>query len=172
MANGTPKHIVDERLNDPASYLTIARGDRVYDLYGWSVGRVLEPRITGDELFDGIVIEFRGRRVFVDAPEVQAIHEHVVQIAVTAADVAAVASNRRASPRWPGGPPYCEPRSAGDAAPHDDGVALMAALSHMYVADRLSLADFERDVERVLGARTCGDLDAVAAGLSAALATT
>ena len=32
MADATPRHIVDEQLDDPASYLTVAGGDRVYDL--------------------------------------------------------------------------------------------------------------------------------------------
>ena len=166
----TARHIVDEPLDDPASYLTVARGDRVYDLYGWPVGRVIESRVTDDGLFDGVVIDFRGRRVFVDAPEVKAIHQRLIQLGITAADVAQVASNRRASPRWPGGPPYCAPRDAAEPAAHDDAVALMGSLSRLYVADRLSLTDFEGDVERVLAARSCGDLDAVAAQLFAAIA--
>src|SRR6476661_2842512 len=80
MREGTTSHIVDEELSDPASYLTVRRGDRVYDLYGWGAGRVDEPRITStrDELFDGLVVDFRGRRLFVDAPEVKCIHDGVV----------------------------------------------------------------------------------------------
>lgn len=168
MANGTPRHIVDEQLDDPASYLTVARGDRVYDLYGWSIGRIVEPRVTPEEgLFDGIVIDFRGQHVFIDAPEVKTIHQQVVQLGVTGADVARVAADSRAPRCWPGGPPYCAARSAADPAQHDDAVALMASLSRLYVADRLSLDGFERDIERVLGARSCGDLDAVAAELLA-----
>lgn len=163
MGNPTARHIVDEQLSDPASYLTVARGDRVYDLYGWSVGRVVEPRVTEDELFDGLVIDFRGRHVFIDAPEVKAIHKQVVQLGVTSADVARIAADRHAPPRWPGGPPYCTARGAADPAQHDDAVALMGALSRLYISDRLPLAGFERDLDRVLGARTCGDLDAVAA---------
>jgi hypothetical protein len=168
----TARHIVDEELNGPASYLTIARGDRVYDLYGWLVGRVVEPRITEDklELFDGVAIDCRGRHVFVDAPEVRAIHRHVIQLGVTGADLAKAAADRYAPRDWPNGPPCCAPRSAADAATHDDAVALMAALSRLYVADRLSLAELERDLERVLGARTCADLDAVATELYAPVA--
>ncbi|HEX8067875.1 MAG TPA: hypothetical protein VF520_15250 [Thermoleophilaceae bacterium] len=167
MSNSTARHIVDEQLDHPASYLTVARGDRVYDLYGWSIGRVVEPRVTEDRLFDGLVVDFRGRRVFVDAPEVKAIYKQVVQLEVTGADLARVAADGHAPPRWPGGPPGCEPRSETDPAAHDDAVALMAALSRLYVADRLSLAGLEGELERVLGARTSGDLDAVAAELSA-----
>jgi hypothetical protein len=49
-----------------------------------------------------------------------------------------------------------------EAAAPDDAVALMGTLSRMYVADRLSLATLERNVERVLSASTCADLDAIA----------
>ena len=170
MTDATTRHLVDEQLDDPASYLTVSRGDRVYDLYGWSIGRVAEPRITDDDLFDGIVVDFRGERVFIDAPEVKAIHQQVVQLGVTGADLARHATDGRAPRTWPGGPPSCAPRSDADPATHDDALALMAALSRLYVADRLSIDGFERQLEAVLGARTCGDLDAVAAELLAPVA--
>ncbi|MEA2481123.1 MAG: hypothetical protein QOJ07_3045, partial [Thermoleophilaceae bacterium] len=95
MADGTARHLVDELLRDPASYLTVRRGDRVYDLYGWAAGRVVEPRIaaTRDEFFDGLVIDFRGRRLFVDAPEVGAIRHGVVVLDLTVGDLARAASD-------------------------------------------------------------------------------
>src|SRR3954470_1973311 len=64
----TTRHIVEEELGDPASYLSVRPGDRVYDLYGWAAGRVVEPRVvaTRDEFFDGLVVDFRGRQLFVD----------------------------------------------------------------------------------------------------------
>jgi hypothetical protein len=43
----------------------------------------------------------------------------------------------------------------------------MASLSRLYVADRLSLTALEHALERVLRARTCADLDAIAADLLA-----
>jgi hypothetical protein len=169
MTDGTARHIVDEQLREPASYLTVRRGDRVYDLYGWAAGRVVEPRITAgrDELFDGLVIDFRGRRLFVDAPEVRAFHDGVVVLGLTVADLARAASDRTAPPCWPGGPCQAPARRLTDAAAPDDAVALMATLSRMYVADRLSLATLEGDVGRVLGARTCADLDTIAGQLLA-----
>jgi hypothetical protein len=169
MADGTARHIVDEELTDPASYLTVRRGDRVYDLYGWAAGRVVEPRITAarDELFDGLVVDFRGRRVFVDAPEVTGIHEGVVVVGLTVADLARVASDRAAPPLWPGGPCQAPARRATEAAGPDDAVALMASLSRMYVADRLSLTALEGALERVLSARTCADLDAIGGEVTA-----
>ena len=156
MVERTAHHIVEERLRPPGSYRTVRPGDRVYDLYGWSVGSVVEPRIvaTRDEFFDGVVIDFRGRQVFVDAPEVRAVHEGVVVLGVTIADLADATRGHAVPPARPAG-----------AAHSDDAVALMAAISRMYAADRLSLADLERDIERVLSARTCAEPDAIAAEL-------
>jgi hypothetical protein len=147
------RHIVDEELHDPASYLTIRRGDRVYDLYGWAAGRVAECRVatTRDELFDGLVVDFRGTKVFVDAPEVRAIHEGVVVLQLTVADLARAAADGTAAPREPTDP----------AAP-DDAVALLASLSRMYAADAITLETLEAETERGLKARTCADLDAIA----------
>jgi hypothetical protein len=164
MSEEPTRHIVDEDLSYPASYLTVRRGDRVYDLYGWAAGRVVETRIatTRDELFDGLVVDFRGRRLFVDAPEVRRIHEGVVLLEITVADMSRTVRDRTARPHWPGGPCQVPPRAAAEHATSDDAVALMASLSRMYVADRLALTAMERELERVLSARTCGDLDAVA----------
>jgi hypothetical protein len=120
-----------------------------------------------DELFDGLVIDFRGRRLFVDAPEVRAIHKGVVVLGLTVADLARAASDRTAPPCWPGGPCQAPARRPTEAAAPDDAVALMAALSRMYAADRMSLGTLERDLDRVLGARTCADLDAIAGELLA-----
>ncbi|MEA2448142.1 MAG: hypothetical protein QOG63_74 [Thermoleophilaceae bacterium] len=170
MADAPARHIVDEELREPASYLTIRRGDLVYDLYGWAAGRVAEVRIaaTRDELFDGLVVDFRGRRLFVDAPEVHCIYEGVVVLGLTVADMSRAVRDRAAPPQWPRGPRRVPARQASEAAAPDDAVGLMGTLSRMYVAGRLSLAALERDVERVLGARNCGDLDAIAGELLAA----
>ena len=169
VADGTVHHLAEERLGESGSYLTIERGDRVYDLYGWAAGRVAEPRIaaTRDELFDGVVVAFRGRRLFVDAPEVRATYDGVVLLHLTVADLARAAGDRNAQAMWPGGP--CEARASRTTEPAapDDAVGLMAAVSRMYVAGRLPLSSLERNVERVLGARTRGDLDAIAGELLA-----
>jgi hypothetical protein len=164
MTEETTRHIVDEELGDPASYLTVRPGARVYDLFGWAAGRVVETRIatTRDELFDGLVVDFRGRRLFVDAPEVRSIHEGVVLLRLTVADMGRVVRDRSARPLWPGGPCQVPARAATEEAVSDDAVALMASVSRMYVADRLPLTAMERELERVLRARTCGDLDAIA----------
>lgn len=161
--DGSAHHIVDEQLRDPASYLTVRRSDRVYDVYGWMAGRVAEPRITEDKHFDGLVVEFRGRRLFVDAPEVGSVHDGLVVLGLTVADLTRAASDPDAPACWPGGPPQVPPRRQEEPAAADDAVALMAALSRMYVAGRLSVTALEAGVERVLSAETGADLDAIAA---------
>src|SRR2546423_1135591 len=80
-----------------------------------------------------------------DAPEVKAIHERVLQLGITGADVAKIAADGGAPRGWPDGPPCCTARSADAPAAHDDAVALMGSLSRLYISDRLSLAGFERD---------------------------
>jgi hypothetical protein len=166
MHEPTAPHIVDEELGEPGSYFTIERGDRVYDRYGWAAGHVVEVRIAGtrDQHFDGLVIDFRGKRVFVDAPEVRSAHPGVVMLTLTLSDLTEAARDPSVDRAWPGGPPQAPPRAAYEAGP-DDAVALMAALSRMFVAGRLDIAALERDVERVLAARTCAELDAIAAEL-------
>jgi hypothetical protein len=161
MTDETTRHIVDEELSEPASYLTVRKGDRVYDLYGWAAGRVAEMRIapTRDEFFDGVVVDFRGRHLFIDAPEVKSIHDGLVLLGVSVADMSRAERGQCQVP----------PRAESEDAAPDDAVALMASLSRMYVADRLSLTAMEQALERVLSARTCGDLDAIAAELLAGI---
>ncbi|MEA2478438.1 MAG: hypothetical protein QOJ07_360, partial [Thermoleophilaceae bacterium] len=113
-------------------------------------------------------IDFRGRRLFVDAPEVGAIRHGVVVLDLTVGDLARAASDPAAQPRWPGGPRPVPARRTSEAATPDDAVGLMAALSRMFVAGRVSLRMLERDVERALGARTSADLDTIAGELLAA----
>jgi hypothetical protein len=167
VAESPVHHFAEERLGEPGSYLTIERGDRVYDLYGWAAGRVAEPRIapTRDEFFDGVVVAFRGRRLFVDAPEVRAVYDGAVLLQLTVADLTRAASDRSAKPTWPGGPCEAHASRPTEPAAPDDVVGLTAAVSQMYVAGRLSLASFERNVGRGLGARTRAELDAIAGEL-------
>ena len=73
--------------------------------------------------------------------------------------------DRNAPRLWPGGPRQAPARRSREAAIPDDTVGLMAAVSRMYIAGRLSLASLERNLERVLRARTSADLDAIATEL-------
>ncbi|MBS1869674.1 MAG: hypothetical protein JSS99_08425 [Actinobacteria bacterium] len=70
------------------SYLGLRRGTRVRGSDGVEVGRV--RRVQNNErehIFDGIVVETKRGRRFVDAPEVAHIAERAVTLAVPAAEV-------------------------------------------------------------------------------------
>jgi hypothetical protein len=79
----------DEHDDGPAiSYLGLRRGTHVRGSDGVEVGRV--RRVQNNErehIFDGIVVETRRGRRFVDAPEVAHIAERAVTLSVPAAVV-------------------------------------------------------------------------------------
>ena len=73
------------------SYLGLRRGTRVRSCDGVEVGRV--RRVQNNErehIFDGIVVETRAGRRFVDAPEVAHIAERAVTLSISAEEVAAL----------------------------------------------------------------------------------
>jgi hypothetical protein len=75
-------------LGPPGSYLTLPAGVAVHARGGEQVGTMAHVLAEPDkDIFDGIVIDAAGRSRFVDAPEVEAIHERGVVLALTAADV-------------------------------------------------------------------------------------
>jgi hypothetical protein len=70
------------------SYLALRRGTHVRGSDGVEVGRVRRVQNNAREhIFDGIVVETRQGRRFVDAPEVARIAERAVTLAITAAEV-------------------------------------------------------------------------------------
>ncbi|HKG04502.1 MAG TPA: hypothetical protein VKB03_15090 [Conexibacter sp.] len=70
------------------SYLALRRGTRVRGSDGKDVGRVRRVQNNAREhIFDGIVVETKRGRRFVDAPEVAHIAEHAVTLTITAAEV-------------------------------------------------------------------------------------
>jgi hypothetical protein len=80
------------------SYLVLKRGTPVYSRDGERVGRV--TRVLGDRpthIFDGIIFDTSagpGGHRFVDAPEVESIHERGVLLKVEAAAVAELPKRR------------------------------------------------------------------------------
>lgn len=72
-------------LGAPGSYMTLTAGVPVYSRDGERLG-VVEHVLaeTEKDIFDGIVIDAGGHR-FVDAPEVQQIHENGVVLSLDAA---------------------------------------------------------------------------------------
>ncbi len=74
------------------SYLALRRGTHVRGSDGAEVGRVRRVQNNAREhIFDGIVVETKKGRRFVDAPEVAHIAEHAVTLTITAAEVLASA---------------------------------------------------------------------------------
>lgn len=78
-----------EDLGQPSSYLTLRKGVRVYSSDGKALGEVehvlADPEV---DVFDGLVIDtsaLPGGHRFVDAPEVEEIHERGVVLAIDAA---------------------------------------------------------------------------------------
>lgn len=81
------------------SYLVLKRGTPVYSRDGDRVGRV--TRVLGDRpthIFDGIIFDTTagpGGHRFVDAPEVDALHERGVVLKIDAAAVDELPKRRR-----------------------------------------------------------------------------
>ncbi|ADB48650.1 hypothetical protein [Conexibacter woesei] len=73
------------------SYKALRRGTRVRGSDGAEVGKVHRVQDNVREnIFDGIVVETRAGKRFVDAPEVAHIAERAVTLTIPAADVAAL----------------------------------------------------------------------------------
>jgi uncharacterized protein YrrD len=79
-----------EDLGAPGSYITLAEGVPVYSRDGERLGEVRHVLAEPDkDIFDGIVLEAAGPASghrFVDAPEVERIHERGVVLALDAGD--------------------------------------------------------------------------------------
>lgn len=91
-----------EDLGPQISYMVLSRGVPVFSSDGAHLGKVLQvDRDSGTDIFDGIVFEAKvgpGGRRFVDAPEVDEIHERGVILKIDARAAEALPSPRRA--RW------------------------------------------------------------------------
>jgi hypothetical protein len=86
-------------LGAPISYLVLKRGTPVYSRDGERLGRV--TRVLGDRpthIFDGIIFDTStgpGGHRFVDAPEVESIHEQGVVLLIDAHEVESLPKRRR-----------------------------------------------------------------------------
>jgi len=88
-----------EDLGVAISYLVLKRGTPVYSREGERLGHV--TRVLGDlptHIFDGIIFDTSagpGGHRFVDAPEVDSIHENGVVLTIGAAEVETLPKRRR-----------------------------------------------------------------------------
>ena len=90
-------------LGHQVAFQALRRGTDVISSDGVVVGAVKQVRWDGrTNIFDGIVVAVKegGGDRFVDAPEVDAIHEHGVLIAHAASEIAALPKPRRYLPLW------------------------------------------------------------------------
>jgi hypothetical protein len=73
-------------LGAPISYLVLEPGVLVYSSDGQELGTVRHVlAVEDDDIFDGLLVTTRdGRQVFVDAPQVDAIHERGVVLSLDA----------------------------------------------------------------------------------------
>lgn len=75
-----------EDLGAPGSYMTLGEGVPVYSRDGHRLGEVEHVLAEPDkDIFDGVVFGVPGGHRFVDAPEVERIHERGVVLALDAA---------------------------------------------------------------------------------------
>jgi hypothetical protein len=74
-------------LGAPGSYMTLSEGVAVYSRDGERLGQVEHVLAERDkDIFDGLVLTVSGGHRFVDAPEVDAIHERGVVLSLDAAE--------------------------------------------------------------------------------------
>ena len=86
-------------LGGPVAYLVLKKGVPVYSRDGERLGRVTRVLSAPEaNMFDGIIFDTKtgpGGHRFVDAPEVESIHERGVVLKIDAADVESLPKRRR-----------------------------------------------------------------------------
>jgi uncharacterized protein YrrD len=86
-------------LGAPLSYLVLQKGVPVYSRDGERLGRVTKVLSAPEaNMFDGIIFDTSagpGGHRFVDAPEVESIHERGVVLKISAAEVESLPKRRR-----------------------------------------------------------------------------
>jgi hypothetical protein len=84
--HGRVRSTLMEDLGAPGSYMTLREGVPVYSRDGQRLGDVEHVLAEPDkDIFDGIVFGLAGKHHFVDAPEVERIHEQGVVLSLDAA---------------------------------------------------------------------------------------
>jgi hypothetical protein len=134
----------------PTSFLTLAPGTAVVDRFGRPVGEVERVLLHEDGGFDGIVVDTRAGRRFVDAPEVRRVSGGAVTLGVTASDVE---EPGKGAPKVYGVVAARHDRTTVTEADRD---AAVEALKSAFVADRL---DAEELGERVAIVHLAESLD-------------
>jgi hypothetical protein len=85
--SGRVRSIRVDDLGAPGSYMTLGEGMAVYSRDGELLGKVEHVLAEPDkDIFDGVVFGLSGGHRFVDAPEVERIHERGVVLALDGAN--------------------------------------------------------------------------------------
>lgn len=145
--------------HEPLSFLSLTRGTRVVDRFGREVGSVHRVLTHGDGSFDGIVVQTRAGKRFVDAPEVRRISSGAVNLGSTADEVQQVGAGARGRGRVP-------------AASYDQGAlteadrdAAIEALKRAYVREEIAIDELAGRVATAHIAENLDELDAALSGL-------
>lgn len=114
----------------------------------------------GDGSFDGVVVNTRRGRRFIDAPEVRRISRGVVNLGSTADEIEQVTVASRGRGRVP---------AAGygrEVLTEDDRDAAVSALKRAYVSDQIDIDELAGRVATAHIAETLDELDAALSGLA------
>lgn len=144
----------------PISFVSLERGTPVVDRFGREVGRVHRVLTHGDGSFDGVVVNTRRGRRFIDAPEVRRISRGVVNLGSTADEIEQVTVASRGRGRVP---------AAGygrEVLTEDDRDAAVSALKRAYVSDEIDIDELAGRVATAHIAETLDELDAALSGLA------
>jgi hypothetical protein len=100
---------VDEGL--PIAYQVLDEGIPVYAAEGGQVGTVDHVvAVPALDIFHGLVLRIDGHRRFVPADEVASLHEHGVDLRISAAAAAELPEPHGAAPAWRDSEPGVKPR--------------------------------------------------------------
>jgi hypothetical protein len=133
----------------------------VVDRFGRDVGTVHRVLTHGDGSFDGIVLNTRCGRRFVDAPEVRRISHGVVNLGSTADEVEGGTEG--------GGRGRVPAAGYGrERLTEDDRDATIAALKRAFLDDQIEIDELAGRVATAHVAETLSELDAALSGLAVA----
>jgi hypothetical protein len=148
-----------EAKSGASSFLTVERGTPVVDRFGRRAGAVTRVLQHGDGSFDGIVVDTRAGRRFVDAPEVRRIARGAIALGITRADLEEPDPNAMGRAGVPAA------GYASDEITEADRDAAITALKRAYVRGELTMEDLGDRVASAHIADAPEQLDAVISDL-------
>jgi hypothetical protein len=142
----------------PTSFLTLESGTPVVDRFGRPVGKVRRVLLLETGGFDGIIVDTRAGKRFVDAPEVRRISRGTVTLGIGVADVESPGGNRTH-----GVPEARYDRTVATEADRDEAID---CLKRAFVRDELTTEELAERVAIAHLAETLEQLDAALTDVS------